>query len=364
MEYKFYAIDDTYIHSLRLCSNNVPMIYDKSKLKPYIKVCTINGFDYFVGISSRKPKYCDKNVHLGFDAFKIYNKQGKLLCVLNLNNAIPVPSTAAHRIKYSEIDKYRDFTSNEAKDKYISLLKEEMKIIKSKSYIISSRLNTVVKKAKNNTNSNLAKRCADFEALENNFIKVAVLASLDDVSVSHTVNRIAQAQNEESAVNGYSRYKDLPIEYKEKILKDVYIKKALLTKEERKGGATITLEETEKRLYENKNLVYKPLDNLNYDAKKILPNKLVGNTTLAALKRNGKVWFFQLDSKYTDAFTRCLQANNIKFSGVIDNAKSVTQYVIDFERRNVVNKLTQEMFNVSIMNTPPKPQISTPTLTI
>lgn len=62
---------------------------------------------------------------------KIFDKNGKLICVVNLNYMFPIPTKLIEDVKYKNIDKYRTFKNSSEKSQYISLLKRELSIINS-----------------------------------------------------------------------------------------------------------------------------------------------------------------------------------------------------------------------------------------
>lgn len=79
----------------------------------------MNGTNYYVPISSAKPKH--NTMSNSVDFLKI-ESEGRLLAVINLNNMIPVTDVCLTEIKYNTIDNYRRFNSNDEKVDYIYLL--------------------------------------------------------------------------------------------------------------------------------------------------------------------------------------------------------------------------------------------------
>ena len=161
---KWYIANKDYVNYLKDFDSKVENInYDK-KLKPYIGILiTINEFDYYVPISSAKEKHY--KIKEGMDFIKI--KQGdKIIGVLNLNNMIPIYENNAKKLKYKEIEQYRDFSSDKEKSLYISFLSLELKLINNKIERIKSNALKLYKEKINNPNSNISKRCCDFKILE------------------------------------------------------------------------------------------------------------------------------------------------------------------------------------------------------
>lgn len=151
---KMYEISRGYVSYL---SAFAPHLFRNSKSeqtneRKYIGiVLQINSMDYFVPLSSFKPKH--KRMPDMIDFIKIRD-----YAVINLNNMFPVPSG-----EYS----YVDFSS--VKDpRYKSLLLAEYRYIKSIQDIIRKNAADLYQyKLENKDDTSLAKRCNDFVLLEN-----------------------------------------------------------------------------------------------------------------------------------------------------------------------------------------------------
>jgi len=87
---KFFTVDDDYIQHLKKTDTNVPDNY--SSQKPFIGVLfNVNGLDYIAPLTSPKAKH-SKIKNSSQTSFKVYedNSNKVLLCIIQLNNMIPV----------------------------------------------------------------------------------------------------------------------------------------------------------------------------------------------------------------------------------------------------------------------------------
>lgn len=151
---KLYHIHPDYInylspHAPHLFHNKKP---EQQNERKYIGiVLTVNGHDYFAPLSSFKPKHKAMKEALDFIKVKDY-------AVINLNVMFPVPN---HVCTYVDISKERN-------PKYKSLLLAEYRFIRSIQDKIRKNARNVYKhKLQNKDTTPLAKRCNDFQHLEN-----------------------------------------------------------------------------------------------------------------------------------------------------------------------------------------------------
>ena len=122
---KWYVVDKEYVSYLKEFDNKVENI--DYRFKPYLGIIiTINEINYYVPISSVKEKHYKMNEDIDF--IKI-SENDRILGVLNLNNMIPIDNDSVKNLKYSEIEKYRNFKTNKEKSLYISLLNMELELI-------------------------------------------------------------------------------------------------------------------------------------------------------------------------------------------------------------------------------------------
>jgi hypothetical protein len=99
------------------------------------------------------------------DFIKI-SENDRILGVLNLNNMIPIDNDSVKNLKYSEIEKYRNFKTNKEKSLYISLLNMELELINSRIEKIKANAFKLYNEKTNRPNSKISKRCCDFKVLE------------------------------------------------------------------------------------------------------------------------------------------------------------------------------------------------------
>lgn len=161
---KWYVVNKEYVNYLKKYDNKVENITYNEKLKPYIGILiNINDFNYYVPISSVKEKHY--KMKEGMDFIKIV-QDNKIMGVLNINNMIPILDNNIKLLKYSEIEKYRVFLSEEEKKKYISLLSFELNLINAKLNKIKRSALKLYNEKNNNPSSKISKRCCDFKLLE------------------------------------------------------------------------------------------------------------------------------------------------------------------------------------------------------
>lgn len=161
---KWYIVDKEYVSYLKEFDNKVENIDYSNRFKPYLGIIiTINEINYYVPISSVKEKHYKMNEDIDF--IKI-SENDRILGVLNLNNMIPIDNDSVKNLKYSEIEKYRNFKTNKEKSLYISLLNMELELINSRIEKIKANAFKLYNEKNNRPNSKISKRCYDFKVLE------------------------------------------------------------------------------------------------------------------------------------------------------------------------------------------------------
>lgn len=166
----WYVVDKNYVEYLQKFDSKVQNIeYGNKEVKPYIGiVLQVNNFDYYVPISSVKPKHY--KMRESRDLILIKDNQ-KILSAINLNNMIPVFPNEIDILRYSEIHNYREFQNTREKINYISLLNREIRIINNKKDEILQKAIKVYNEKINYPESKLSKRCCDFQLLEEKSIE-------------------------------------------------------------------------------------------------------------------------------------------------------------------------------------------------
>lgn len=168
----FYILEKNYVSELRKIDKTVGEVeYGKDKLKFHTGVILkVNKIDYYVPVSSPKKKH--KKMQDSIDFIKIHDTTtGKLLCVLNLNNMIPVPENCKTLLKFGNLDQYRTFANQSEKNDYVFLLQKELAVINIKSNKITKNATKLYSLYFSYPNSPIAKRCCKFELLENIYQK-------------------------------------------------------------------------------------------------------------------------------------------------------------------------------------------------
>ena len=171
---KWVIIDDNYLDYLRKFGDNrIPRSnYGSDKFKPFFgELFKTKDYSYITQITSSKPRL--EHLKEDKDFYKIY-QGNKLIAAINLNYMFPILTTKlVYLNNYDDISKYRTFTSDIEKGKYISLLKYELSEINKKPLTISAKY--LYQNKYSYPNNKLAKRCLDFRNLEiicNNYFQL------------------------------------------------------------------------------------------------------------------------------------------------------------------------------------------------
>lgn len=166
IELDWFVVDKEYIKYLLQFDSKVGFVEYGEKLKLHIGiVISINSIDYYVPISSAKPKHEKMSNSLDFHKIQDENTN-YLYAVINLNNMIPVPSNQIQQLKYNTIQNFRDFSSDLEKTNYIYLLQKEKKIIDKLEDVLKDKARRLYDKVTNFPDSKLACRCCNFAMLE------------------------------------------------------------------------------------------------------------------------------------------------------------------------------------------------------
>ena len=147
---------DDYITYLWTGDNTV--LKNKSELRPYVGfVIAINNLNYYVTLSSPKPKH--KSMKNSKDFHKI---AGGIYGAINFNKIIPVPKDCIINFKFED----------ETDKEYRSLLQNQYKVINTMESLIKKKANDIYKlfhiSDDELTKSDLKvkERCCDFDLLE------------------------------------------------------------------------------------------------------------------------------------------------------------------------------------------------------
>lgn len=153
LDIKFYEIDEEYIDYM--CQFDKHLFHNKqahqTNKRKYIGILfKVDNLDYFVPLSSFKPKHATMNETIDFIKLGDY-------AVVNLCSMLPVVKTCCHFVDFSNIDdkKYRCLLVAE----YLEIKSHAELILKNAKIVYSHKLHK-------GNGTPLARRCADFKLLE------------------------------------------------------------------------------------------------------------------------------------------------------------------------------------------------------
>lgn len=162
----WYIVNKDYIRYLIRFDSRVGYVEYGEKLKLHVGILlTVNSYNYYVPISSAKPKHHRMSNSLDFQKLQDANT-GYLYAVLNLNNMIPVPNSCITQLKYNQIERFRSFSNEKEKNDYIYLLQKEKAILDSIQSTLQRKAEKLYVKCLHIPNSSLASRCCNFKLLE------------------------------------------------------------------------------------------------------------------------------------------------------------------------------------------------------
>ena len=116
MNFSFYMVDPEYCDFLRESDPYVPYTKDHKATRPFVGIVfSVNGFSYYVPLTSPKPKHLKMKNQIDF--MKI--NEGKWGAI-NFNNMIPVPVESLSKVDMkirntdskSDVD-YKNLLSNQ-----------------------------------------------------------------------------------------------------------------------------------------------------------------------------------------------------------------------------------------------------------
>lgn len=161
----WFVADKNYVEYLHNFDYKVGKVDYGDKLKLHVgTILEINDFKFYVPVSSPKEKH--KHMKNSLDFQKIEDNQNNLYAVININNMIPIPEQYITKLKYNEIEKFRAFHTEKEKTDYIYLLQKEKAIIDQLASTLQKKAIKLYCKVTQNPDSTLAKRCCNFELLQ------------------------------------------------------------------------------------------------------------------------------------------------------------------------------------------------------
>lgn len=151
---KIYYISEKYISYLREFDKNVA--YNKNSTRPYIGIVyTYDNYNYFVPLSSPKPKHININPK-AIDIYKI--KDGEL-GVVNINNMIPTHVEDLTEVLPTVKDK-----------KYKKMLEEQLTFLNNHKAQLLKKINNFQNMyRKGHLSESVLSRCCNFILLEEKF---------------------------------------------------------------------------------------------------------------------------------------------------------------------------------------------------
>lgn len=162
---KLYSITDGYIDYLR---REHPHVYSNKEVervnsRKYVgTVLTVGDFDYFIPLSSPKPRDYETDKEgrqvIRKDSYTIFRivEDGELRGTLQFSNMIPVPE--------GELLDYNPAT--EPDEKYKMLVLKELEYIRKNESRITSRARSIHYQKCNGYDAPVLKHCLDYAAIE------------------------------------------------------------------------------------------------------------------------------------------------------------------------------------------------------
>jgi len=153
---QLYKVKDDYIIYLR--EKEPKVLKNKEEKRPYLGVLyKVNGFDYYIPLSSPKPKH--KTMKNTKDFHKI---AGGAYGAINFNKIIPIKQECLIEFKFKD----------EESEDYRLLLQNQYKVLLTMKNLIENKTNNIYKLF-HTDNNNLTKadikvkeRCCNFDLLE------------------------------------------------------------------------------------------------------------------------------------------------------------------------------------------------------
>ena len=258
------SIDKDYISFLKNYDSRIPNIdYGNNGCKPFFSpLFEKDGLVYVTQVSSKKPRHLKMKESIDF--VKIFDKTNKkLISVINLNYMFPVPKSEIIEVKYKNIDNFRTFSSLDEKNKYINLLKYEMKVINNKN--IQAQALKVYNSV--NTDSFLKNRSLSFLLLEEKAIEYS-----KEKQYNCLTGNLINIELHSSGENKWIAKKDIEkfkIEKKDnakEIIADIYLK---MSEKELKEYIKVKGKEETKNLSDEEKLYQIPITYYNISDLKI-----------------------------------------------------------------------------------------------
>ena len=187
---KWYALNKEYVSFLKQFDSNVPNIEYTGKMKCFLGIVleTQSGYNYFAPMTSYKPKFVKMKNDVDF--YKIIDRNSLIRL---LNNMIPVPKDVCHEITLDNLENFRKFDNQRQKKSYWKFLQKELSFVDQN--IIANNAEKLYRMVTLNPNGYLAKRCCNFQLLEDKAYEYEKMLSQKNKkkkNIRERINRINQ----------------------------------------------------------------------------------------------------------------------------------------------------------------------------
>jgi protein AbiQ len=121
---RFYKVESDYLNYLRLYEPRIPYTYyGDYHYKPFLGILfKTDDLNYITHLTSYKPEKHDQIPDDSPYLFKIFNKEGYPVSVVNLAAMFPVPDSELHVVDLNHLEEVRDFHNVEEKYKLRNLM--------------------------------------------------------------------------------------------------------------------------------------------------------------------------------------------------------------------------------------------------
>lgn len=140
------------------------------KFKPFLgALFSIGNLVYVTQVSH--PQQRHKYMKEDMDFIKLYDRT-RLIAVVNLNYMFPIHKSRLIEVEYKNIENFRTFESEKNRNDYITLLKREMKEIRTRK--IDEKAVKLYKHKYDYPSDRVSNRCVDFKKLEQKCIEFEI----------------------------------------------------------------------------------------------------------------------------------------------------------------------------------------------
>lgn len=160
---KWYTVKGEFLNYIRGHEGRIPKNdYGPDKFKPFFgALFEVGDLVYLTQVSHPQQRHF--KIPSNLDFIKLYDGK-KLIAVVNLNYMFPVPKDQLIDVTYKNIQNFRSFKDEQERGKYISLMKKEMKQLKSIG--INDKAERLYNLKYDYPNNVISQRCIDFKDLE------------------------------------------------------------------------------------------------------------------------------------------------------------------------------------------------------